>query len=61
MAAIVKLTPKQVQEVCDRYSDVYPVNFNCPGQITVSGLSSQMADFFADVRTESHCRTDGFA
>lgn len=50
MAAVVKLTPEQVQEVCDRYSDVYPVNFNCPGQITVSGLSSQMTDFFADVK-----------
>lgn len=50
MAAVVKLTPKQVQEVCGKYSDVYPVNFNCPGQITVSGLSSQMSDFFADVK-----------
>ncbi len=51
MAAVVKLSLEQVQEVCKKYSDVYPVNFNCPGQITVSGLSSQMADFFADVRT----------
>ncbi len=51
MAAVVKLTPEQVQEVCCKYSDVYPVNFNCPGQITVSGLSSQMTDFFADVKT----------
>ncbi len=50
MAAIVKLTPEQVQEVCEKYADVYPVNFNCPGQITVSGLSSQMADFTADVK-----------
>ncbi len=50
MAAIVKQTPEQVQSVCDKYADVYPVNFNCPGQITVSGLSSQMADFFADVK-----------
>ena len=50
MAAVVKLTPEQVQEVCSKYSDIYPVNFNCPGQITVSGLSSQMADFFADVK-----------
>ena len=51
MAAVVKLTPEQVQAVCGKYSDVYPVNFNCPGQITVSGLASQMADFFADVKT----------
>lgn len=50
MAAVVKLTPEQVQEVCSKYSDVYPVNFNCPGQITVSGLSSQMTDFFTDVK-----------
>lgn len=50
MAAVVKLTPGQVQEVCGKYSDVYPVNFNCPGQITVSGLSSQMKDFTADIR-----------
>lgn len=50
MAAVVKLTPEQVQKVCAKYSDVYPVNFNCPGQISVSGLSSQMADFFADVK-----------
>lgn len=50
MAAVVKLTPEVVQELCGKYSAVYPVNFNCPGQITVSGLSSQMPDFFADVK-----------
>ena len=50
MAAVVKLTKEQVQEVCSKYSDVYPVNFNCPGQVTVSGLASQMSDFSADVK-----------
>jgi len=50
MAAIVKLTDKQVNEICEKYSDVFPVNFNCPGQITVSGLSAQMPEFFADVK-----------
>lgn len=50
MAAVVKLTPEQVQEVCDQYSEVYPVNYNCPGQIAVAGLSSQMTDFFASVK-----------
>lgn len=50
MAAVVKLTAEQVEEICGKYSDVYPVNFNCPGQITVSGLSAQMKDFFGDVR-----------
>lgn len=50
MAAVVKLTVQQVNEIADRYSDIYPVNFNCPGNITVSGLASQMADFSADVK-----------
>ncbi len=50
MAAVVKLTPEQVTELCGRYSDIYPVNFNCPGQISVSGASSSMPAFFADVK-----------
>ncbi len=50
MAAVVKLTPVQVQELCNRYSAVYPVNFNCPGQITVAGLSSQISVFLTDVK-----------
>ena len=50
MAAVVKLTQAQVEEIAGRYSDVYPVNYNCPGQITVSGLTSQMAPFAADVK-----------
>lgn len=50
MAAVVKLTNEKVEELCAKYSDVYPVNYNCPGQVTVSGLSSQMPEFFADVK-----------
>jgi [acyl-carrier-protein] S-malonyltransferase len=51
MAAVVKLTPEEVQEICDRYPEVYPVNFNCPGQVTVSGLNAQMTGFLEDVKT----------
>ena len=50
MAVVVKLSPEQVREICGRYPEVYPVNFNCPGQVTVSGLSSRMAGFSADVK-----------
>lgn len=50
MAAVVKLSNEQVESICDRYENIYPVNYNCPGQVTVSGLTSQMADFSADVR-----------
>ena len=50
MAAVVKLTPEAVEGICSRYPEVYPVNFNCPGQVTVSGLGAQMAGFLEDVK-----------
>lgn len=50
MAAVVKLTREQVEALCRNYSAVYPVNFNCPGQITVAGLAEQMPDFTAQVK-----------
>ncbi len=50
MAAVVRLSADEVRAVCEKYPDVYPVNFNCPGNITVSGLASQMPAFFADVK-----------
>ena len=50
MAAVVKLGEETVRALCARYGAVYPVNFNCPGQITVAGLRAQMADFAADVK-----------
>ena len=45
MAAVVKLDVEQVQQICARFPQIYPVNFNCPGNITVSGLASQMPEF----------------
>ena len=50
MAAVVKLTADQVKEICGGFSEVYPVNFNCPGQVTVSGLSAQMPALAAAVK-----------
>lgn len=50
MAAVVKLSSETVKELCAKYENVYPVNFNCPGQITVSGLSKQMSAFAEDVK-----------
>lgn len=50
MAAVLKLDNDQVKELCAKYSHVYPVNFNCPGQVTVSGLADEMTTFYADVK-----------
>lgn len=50
MAAVVKLSPEQVEEICGNYAEVYPVNYNCPGQISVAGAASQMPEFSAEVK-----------
>jgi [acyl-carrier-protein] S-malonyltransferase len=50
MVAVLRLNPDQVKTLCSRFSQVYPVNFNCPGQIAVSGLASQMPEFQAAVK-----------
>ncbi|MBQ8827561.1 MAG: ACP S-malonyltransferase [Clostridia bacterium] len=50
MAAVVKLSAETVKEICSRFENVYPVNFNCPGQVTVAALSERMADFSAAVK-----------
>lgn len=45
MSAILKLSNEKVEELCSRVSDVYPVNYNCPGQVVVSGLVSSLPEF----------------
>ncbi len=50
MVAVVKLDAAKVRELCSAYPDVYPVNFNCPGQVSVAGASAQIPAFSADVK-----------
>ncbi len=51
MAAVVKLANDKVEEICAAHEQVYPVNYNCPGQVACAGLSSSMAGFTADVKS----------
>ena len=39
MAAALKLAPEVVEEICSRFSEVWPVNYNCPGQLVISGTN----------------------
>lgn len=50
MAAVLKLDTEVVESLCAQYEHVYPVNYNCPGQISVSGLSSELEDFMKSVK-----------
>lgn len=50
MAAVLKLEPSQVEALCAGHSGVYPVNYNCPGQIAVAALKSELPAFCAAVK-----------
>lgn len=50
MAAVVGLDAAKVEELCAAHSQVYPVNYNCPGQIAVSGLKEEMDALKAEVK-----------
>lgn len=51
MAAVLKLREDQVEDLCAKYDQVYAVNYNCPGQITVAGVAEELKHFLADVKT----------
>lgn len=50
MAAVLKLTPEKVEELCRENGRIFPVNYNCPGQISVSGEKTAMPDMVAAVK-----------
>lgn len=37
MAAVLKLPDERVEELCAAHPGTYPVNYNCPGQVSVAG------------------------
>lgn len=52
MAAILKLSDEKVKELCSHYEQVYPVNFNCKGQISCAGDKAQLLEFAQEVKAE---------
>ena len=50
MAAVLKLPNQKVEELAARYQHIYPVNYNCPGQLVVSGAPEEMESFKFDVK-----------
>lgn len=48
MAAVLKLDRETVEKICASHSGLYPVNYNCPGQITVSGTKEALNDAKAE-------------
>lgn len=45
MAAVLKLTDEQAEAVCARCGAVWPVNYNCDGQLVAAGRKETLPDF----------------
>ncbi|MCD8309541.1 MAG: ACP S-malonyltransferase [Clostridia bacterium] len=50
MVAVLKLDKERVEEICSGFSEVWAVNYNCPGQIACSGSEEQLDDFCGKVK-----------
>ncbi len=49
MAAVLKLSSETVETLCKEFSQVWPVNYNCPGQLVVAGEKEELSRFCARV------------
>lgn len=50
MAAVVKLSNDLVIELCSGFPEVYPINFNCPGQLAVAAKREALPAFAEAVK-----------
>jgi len=44
MAAVLGLDDSAVEELCAAATDVWPANYNCPGQVVISGREAGVAE-----------------
>lgn len=50
MLAVMKLENSKIEEICKQFKQVYPVNYNAPGQLVVAGAKEEMDAFSKAVR-----------
>jgi len=57
MAAILGLADEVVEALCARIARVWPANYNCPGQIVVSGETAAVDECCTEAQLEGARRT----
>lgn len=50
MLAVLKLDNAKVEELCAGYKEIYPVNYNCPGQVVVAGDKQEIENLKIDIK-----------
>ena len=51
MAAALKLPFEAIEQVCSHYENIYPVNYNCPGQLSCAGDKNEIPAFCAEIKS----------
>ena len=59
MAAILGLEDEEVENLCRKIIGVWPANYNCPGQIVISGENSAVEECCAEARASAHEEPSG--
>jgi [acyl-carrier-protein] S-malonyltransferase len=57
MAAILGLADEIVESLCRKIAGVWPANYNCPGQVVVSGANPAVDECCAEAEREGARRT----
>ena len=57
MAAILGLADEVVESLCERISNVWPANYNCPGQIVISGQNPSVEECCTEAELEGARRS----
>ena len=52
MAAILGLADEVVEALCQKIHEVWPANYNCPGQLVISGASPSVDEACAEAERE---------
>ena len=52
MAAVMKLTPEKVEQICSEFEKAYPVNYNSPAQTVVAAAEDEIDGLCARVKEE---------
>jgi [acyl-carrier-protein] S-malonyltransferase len=52
MVAVLKLPYTQTEEICGRYENIYPANYNAPNQVVVTGAKDELSAFTKEVLSQ---------
>ncbi|MBE7045689.1 MAG: ACP S-malonyltransferase [Ruminococcaceae bacterium] len=57
MSAVLKLSDEAVEAACSKVDGVYPVNYNCDGQLVVAGRKDALPAFEEEIKAQGgRCR-----